>query len=421
MKKKLIKFISTVLVIASFVCMIPKAAPVSALTRDEYVGQFVERMYTMVLGRRSEAAGYEYWKTRILSGETTGATCAYGFFESAEYRSFNTSNEQYVRTLYNVILGRECDPAGLQYWLNFLAGGTARVNILAGFVGSQEYAQICQAYNIAVGTLNADASTTAAVQNAPAATTTSTAATAPTNTGRLSRESDGVYFYNDQGIKLTGWQRYDGYRYYFDPENNGKAVKGWKFIDGLKYYFDDNYRLVQNVSGLIGNQTSYFLSLNLQTNTIIVYAQDTPGGQYNIPVMAMRCSTGAPSSETPQGTFNISKGASWGAQVVNGQTRYNQYISVINGTTMFHTAWYYVQGNHDTMSVSAYNQLGTAATNGDIILNANDARWIWEHCAGNSQIRIYNESSTIPFDQPGINQPVLISGDYGSDPSDIWR
>ena len=419
MKNRLIKILSTVLLISTFLCIFPHGRDVSALTREEYVGQFVERMYTMVLGRRSEAAGYEYWKSKILSGETTGATCAYGFFESAEYKGFNTSNEQYVRTLYNVMLGRECDPAGLQYWLNYLSQGSTRLSILAGFVGSQEYAQICAAYNIAVGTINADPSTAAAVANAPASTTVPSTATS--DTGRLSVESDGVYFYNDQGIKLTGWQRYDGHRYYFDPDNNGKAVKGWKFIDGLKYHFAEDYTLDQNVSSLIGTQTSYFLALNLTTNVIIVYAQDTPGGQYNIPVMAMRCSTGAAGTETPQGTFNISKGASWGSEVINGQTRYNQYISVINGTTMFHTSWYYVQGNHDTLSVSAYNTLGTSCTNGDIVLNANDARWIWNNCAGNSQIRIYSENSTIPFDMPGINDPVLISGDYGSDPSDIWR
>ena len=419
MKNRLIKILSTVLLISTFLCIFPHGRDVSALTREEYVGQFVERMYTMVLGRRSEAAGYEYWKSKILSGETTGATCAYGFFESAEYKGFNTSNEQYVRTLYNVMLGRECDPAGLQYWLNYLSQGSTRLSILAGFVGSQEYAQICAAYNIAVGTINADPSTAAAVANAPASTTVPSTATS--DTGRLSVESDGVYFYNDQGIKLTGWQRYDGHRYYFDPDNNGKAVKGWKFIYGLKYHFAEDYTLDQNVSSLIGTQTSYFLALNLTTNVIIVYAQDTPGGQYNIPVMAMRCSTGAAGTETPQGTFNISKGASWGSEVINGQTRYNQYISVINGTTMFHTSWYYVQGNHDTLSVSAYNTLGTSCTNGDIVLNANDARWIWNNCAGNSQIRIYSENSTIPFDMPGINDPVLISGDYGSDPSDIWR
>ena len=417
-KNKFIKFISTVLMIAVIISFIPKGRPVNALTRDEYVGQFVERMYTLVLGRNSEAAGFEYWKSRILSGETTGATCAYGFFESAEYRSFNTSNEQYVRTLYNVILGRECDPAGLQYWLNYLAGGSSRTFILAGFVGSQEYAQICAAYNIAVGTLNADATAAAAVQNAPAATTTN--AVPQNGDGRLSIESDGAYCYNAQGVRLTGWQRIDGNRYYFDPENNGKAVKGWKFIDGLKYYFDENYRLVQNVSGLIGTQTSYFLSLNLTTNMIIVYAQDVPGGQYNIPVRAIACSTGAPGTETPQGTFNISRGAAWGAQVINGQTRYNQYVSVINGTTLFHTSWYYVNGDHRSMSVSAYNMLGTASTNGDIVMNAYDAHWIWEYCAGNSSIRIYSANETAPFDMPGINDPSLISGDYGADPSDTW-
>ncbi len=418
-KNKLIKFISTVLMVSVFFTFIPKGRQVNALTRDEYVGQFVERMYTMVLGRHSEAAGYEYWKSRILSGETTGATCAYGFFESAEYRGFNTSNEQYVRTLYNVILGRDCDPAGLQYWLNYLAGGTPRVNILAGFVGSQEYMQICAAYNIAVGSLPTDSTMTAAVQSAPASVTVDTSTI--NSEGTIQREGNDLYFYSPQGIKLTGWQRIDGQRYYFDPNNNGKAVRGWKFIDGLKYYFDDNCRLVQDVSSLIGTQTSYFLSLNLTTHMIIVYAQDTPGGQYNIPVRAIACSTGAPGTETPQGTFNISKGAAWGQQIVNGQTRYAQYISVINGTTLFHTSWYYVNGDHNTMSVSAYNTLGTSCTNGDIVLNAYDSRWIWENCAGNSQIRIYSENETVPFDMPGINQPSLISGDYGSDPSDIWR
>ena len=419
-KNRLVKIISTVLLASIILGFAPKGRQVNALTRDEYVGQFVERMYTMVLGRRSEAQGYEYWKTRILNGTTTGASCAYGFFESQEYRSFNTSNEQYVNTLYNVILGRNCDPAGMQYWLNFLAGGTPRANILAGFVGSQEYAQICAQYNIAVGSISVDPNMTQAVQSAPASTTVVNTATL-NGDGRISREADGVYCYNPQGIKLTGWQRIDNQRYYFDSANNGRAVKGWKFIDGLKYYFDEDYRLVQNVSSLIGNQTSYYLALNLTTNMIMVYAQDTPGGQYNIPVMAMACSTGAPGTDTPQGTFNISKGASWGAQVINGQTRYNQYISVINGTTLIHTSWYYVQGDHNTMSVAAYNTLGTACTNGDIILNANDARWIWEHCAGTSQIRIYSESATVPFDMPGINQASLISGDYGSDPSDIWR
>ena len=418
-KARILRFIATILLMSTIFCVFSKGQNVSALTREEYVGQFVERMYTMVLGRRSEPAGYEYWRTRILNGQTTGATCAYGFFESAEYKGFNTSNEQYVKTLYNVILGRECDPAGLQYWLNYLASGKTRTFILAGFVGSQEYAQICAAYNIAVGSLNADASATTAVQNAPAATTVNTSTL--NGDGTISHESDGVYCYNPQGIRLTGWQRVGGYRYYFDPQNNGRAVKGWKFIDGLKYYFDENYRLVQDVSGLIGTQTSYFLSLNLTTHMIIVYAQDTPGGQYNIPVRAIACSTGASGTETPQGTFNISKGGAWGAQVINGQTRYNQYISVINGSTMFHTSWYYVNGDHNSMSVSAYNSLGTACTNGDIVLNANDARWIWNNCAGNSQIRIYSENATVPFDMPGINAPTLISGDYGSDPSDIWR
>ena len=64
-KIRLIKFLSTVLLISTILCVFFKGTQVNALTRDEYVGQFVERMYTMVLGRRSEAEGFNYWKSRI--------------------------------------------------------------------------------------------------------------------------------------------------------------------------------------------------------------------------------------------------------------------------------------------------------------------------------------------------------------------
>ena len=47
--------------------------PVSATTREEYAAQFVERMYTMVLGRTSDAYGRNYWTSGLLNGQLTGA------------------------------------------------------------------------------------------------------------------------------------------------------------------------------------------------------------------------------------------------------------------------------------------------------------------------------------------------------------
>jgi len=396
--KKHAVVILSVLVLLSFF-----SVPVNAQTREEYVSQFVERMYTMVLGRPSEAEGHGYWTSRILSGETTGASCAYGFFESAEYRNANVSDEQYLRTLYAVVLGRECDGSGLAYWLGYLQGGTPRSYILAGFVNSEEYAGICSSYNIDRGSLPmnpADAHVAVA--------------------GMLSVEADGLYFNSYTGVRLTGWQRVNGDRYYFDPENQGRAAGGWVYIDGLKYYFDEEHRLVQNVDPIIGHQSSYYVTVNCATQTVMVYAQETPGGPYNIPVRAMTCSTGRAGWGTIQGTYSITRGNRWGALFNDGSTVWGQYISIIRGNYLFHSCWYYNNGDINSLSVSEYNRLGNPASHGCVRLNVADCRWIWENCASNnSTVRIFTSDEQAPFDRPQTEPAIVVDGDRGRDPTDL--
>ena len=61
------------------------------------------------------------------------------------------------------------------------------------------------------------------------------------------RNSDGNwYYYDEDGIILKGWQdlsfapaEYPDqiYRYYLNPDENGKMERGWKSIEGNKFYF----------------------------------------------------------------------------------------------------------------------------------------------------------------------------------------
>ena len=181
---------------------------VNATTREEYVGQFVERMYTMVLGRTSDAYGMNYWSQGILSGQLTGADCAIGFFESDEYKAKNKTDEQYVKTLYSVILGRTVDPEGLTTWLSYLAGGTPRLYVLAGLVNSNEYSSICNSYGITRGEIPMDPNVVMIG-----------------NPGNLVTDEEGnLYFNSTSGTRLTGWQRISGNRYYFDPAT-GRAAR----------------------------------------------------------------------------------------------------------------------------------------------------------------------------------------------------
>ena len=375
---------------------------VNATTREEYVGQFVERMYTMVLGRTSDAYGMNYWSQGILSGQLTGADCAIGFFESDEYKAKNKTDEQYVKTLYSVILGRTVDPEGLTTWLSYLAGGTPRLYVLAGLVNSNEYSSICNSYGITRGEIPMDPNVVMIG-----------------NPGNLVTDEEGnLYFNSTSGTRLTGWQRISGNRYYFDPAT-GRAASGWTYIGGLKYYFDSEHRLVQNVDSIIGHQSSYYVTVNHATQTVMIYAQETPGGPYNIPVRAMVCSTARAGYDNIEGTYPIRRGSYWGVLGNDGSWVYGQYTCQISGNYLFHSCWYHENGNRDSLSVSQYNRLGNPASHGCIRLCVADARWIYENCANTSNVYLFTSNEPAPFDRPQPVPAIRINGDYGHDPTDV--
>ncbi len=112
------------------------------------VADFVERLYTVVLGRKSDPKGKQEWIDALTSHRNTGAEVAAGFFFSDEYKKQNKSNKDYVNDLYRTMLGRNCDSAGFTAWIGQLEDGVSRSGIYAGFVYSQEFNKICQDYGI---------------------------------------------------------------------------------------------------------------------------------------------------------------------------------------------------------------------------------------------------------------------------------
>ena len=116
------------------------------------VGGFVSRMYTVVLGRQPEKTGYEYWKKYLITGEKNGFEVSQGFLFSDEFLAKNKSDEEYVTTLYNLFFDRAPDQAGFEDWVGKLAGGGYdRHKILDGFVNSIEWADTCLIYGIESG------------------------------------------------------------------------------------------------------------------------------------------------------------------------------------------------------------------------------------------------------------------------------
>lgn len=116
---------------------------------------FVERMYTVALGRDAEAEGHAFWTNDLLAKKTDGAGLASGFILGAEFVGKNYSNEEYVDVLYRTFFNREAtvDPEGAAFWLNSLSAGQTRESVLAGFVNSAEFDTLCTSYGISRGIL----------------------------------------------------------------------------------------------------------------------------------------------------------------------------------------------------------------------------------------------------------------------------
>ena len=115
------------------------------------VAGFVERLYTVALGRASDPAGKQDWIDAITMRGETGASCARGFLYSPEFLNKGVSNEEFVAVLYRTFFDREPDQAGFNAWVGVLNNGTSKEEVIEGFINSTEWANLCLFYGIRNG------------------------------------------------------------------------------------------------------------------------------------------------------------------------------------------------------------------------------------------------------------------------------
>ncbi len=116
------------------------------------VNAYVERLYNTILGRPAEAGGKEFWAGLISRHEMTAQRVALeGFFFSDEYLAKETSNAEFVNTLYLSLLDRDPadDPEGFAFWVSALDNGMDRMTVIEqGFGDSPEFRGILQSYGL---------------------------------------------------------------------------------------------------------------------------------------------------------------------------------------------------------------------------------------------------------------------------------
>jgi lipoprotein-anchoring transpeptidase ErfK/SrfK len=184
-------------------------------------------------------------------------------------------------------------------------------------------------------------------------------------------------------------------------------------IDGLRYYFDSNgYRINDLTSVYKG---PYYLKVDRVNGVMTVYDSTR-----TVPVKTIRVSVGAAGTETPLGTYSMTRGLRW--QLLMGPS-YGQYSTHVNGAGQGGIFVHSVAGsaaNIYSLPAAQYNKLGTPASHGCIRTCVADAKWVYENCNG-ATITIFdgtyeaNEAFKGPL---GREQLEPLRYPYNYDPTD---
>lgn len=85
---------------------------------DQYLGSVVNKLYQDTLGRNGDAGGVAYWTGTLRSGKYSVAEVGGQFYASGEYfKGFGNSNlDTWIRDLYAKVLKRPADSGGLAHW-----------------------------------------------------------------------------------------------------------------------------------------------------------------------------------------------------------------------------------------------------------------------------------------------------------------
>jgi hypothetical protein len=93
---------------------------------------FINGVYQDMLGRIAETAGLAYWMNMLLMGSSRSEV-AQGIWDSPEHLGL------VVDQLYLTLLHRPADADGQAYWMNALLSGESEAAVEAGFLSSAEY------------------------------------------------------------------------------------------------------------------------------------------------------------------------------------------------------------------------------------------------------------------------------------------
>ncbi|MBQ8614133.1 MAG: cellulase family glycosylhydrolase, partial [Ruminiclostridium sp.] len=98
---------------------------------DAKIADFVERLYTKLLGRASDANGKAKWIEKLKNG-STAADVAVNFVISDEIEQQKLSNETFVKRMYQTMLDRTPADSEIANWASYLDAGCTYAFVFRG-------------------------------------------------------------------------------------------------------------------------------------------------------------------------------------------------------------------------------------------------------------------------------------------------
>lgn len=101
------------------------------------------RLYRAYFDRSADQGGFDYWYDQHRHGQSI-ADIASQFAASAEFASTygDVSDSEFIRLVYQNVLGRSPDAAGVGYWESQLTAGISRGDLMVQFSESAEFIRI---------------------------------------------------------------------------------------------------------------------------------------------------------------------------------------------------------------------------------------------------------------------------------------
>lgn len=138
----------------------------------------------------------------------------------------------------------------------------------------------------------------------------------------------------------------------------------------------------------------YYIKVNKGTNVATVYKTD---GKEPYRAFIVSCGYA-----TPKGTFYTKNKYRW--KELMGPS-YGQYSTRITGSILFHSVWYYRNGDKSSQSVREYNKLGTTASHGCVRMTVADSKWIYDNCPIGTKVIIFSgKSKDDPLGKPAFEK-----------------